>query len=311
MKKKITIAIPAFKGLFLKECLDSVLAQDYSNYEILIVDDCSPDNLDCIVAQYKNDKIRYFRNDKNFGAEHVVHNWNKCLELATGDYIICMGDDDKLKSNCLSDLMELIIKYPHLDIYYSMTELIDEHSHVFRVLERREERESVYDMIWNRWNGGSMFIGNYCFKVDSLRERGGFYNLPFAWGSDAISAYEAALKNGIANTQEVGFQYRQNRHSISRHFDNIEGKVNAILLEKKWFAEFFRQIPTNSHDRAILEKLKEKYDDHFIHMLCADIIYGISHRPISQTKYWIVNRKKLGLPTWNLVKCFIHGIFGI
>ena len=123
---KFSVTIPAFKDRFLKEAIDSILAQTYRNYEIVIVNDASPYNLDAIVNLYSDSRIRYFKNKKNCGAKDVVDNWNICLNHATGDYLICMGDDDKLTPCCLQVYADMINKYPDLDLYHTRTEIIDE-----------------------------------------------------------------------------------------------------------------------------------------------------------------------------------------
>ena len=64
---KYTIAIPAFKKQYLKECIDSALNQSYRNFEIIIVNDASPENLDQIVNQYSDSRIHYYRNEIGFG----------------------------------------------------------------------------------------------------------------------------------------------------------------------------------------------------------------------------------------------------
>lgn len=83
---KFSVTVPAYKAQFLAECIDSILAQTYKNFELIIVNDASPQDLDSIVSKYDDPRIRYYKNKVGFGAEHVVGNWNKCLEYATGDY---------------------------------------------------------------------------------------------------------------------------------------------------------------------------------------------------------------------------------
>jgi len=61
---KFSVTIPAYKDRYLKETIDSVLAQTYQNYEIVIVNDASPYNLDSIVQQYTDPRIRYFNHFK-------------------------------------------------------------------------------------------------------------------------------------------------------------------------------------------------------------------------------------------------------
>ena len=109
---KFTIAIPAFKARYLCNAIESCLNQTFSDFEIVVVDDASPENIASVVEKFDDNRIRFFRNDKNFGAIDVVDNWNKCLEYAKGEYIICMGDDDRLKPCCLEEFAKLMEKYP-------------------------------------------------------------------------------------------------------------------------------------------------------------------------------------------------------
>ncbi|HFZ0442388.1 TPA: glycosyltransferase family 2 protein, partial [Raoultella ornithinolytica] len=112
MNPKFTIGIPAYKASFLKECIDSILSQTFHDFELIIVNDASPENLDTIISSYNDKRIHYFKNEKNCGAENVIDNWNKCLSYANGDYFILMGDDDKLDVNYLSEFNKLISEHP-------------------------------------------------------------------------------------------------------------------------------------------------------------------------------------------------------
>ena len=95
-----SIIIPAYKPNFLKECIDSILAQTYEDFELIIVNDDSPYDLDSIIGLYNDLRICYHKNRTNYGAIDMVNNWNHCLEFVTGEYVINMGDDDKLLPNC-------------------------------------------------------------------------------------------------------------------------------------------------------------------------------------------------------------------
>lgn len=303
-----SVTVPAYKSSFLKECIESVLAQTYIDYELIIVNDHSPEDLDKIVNSLHDDRIQYFKNEIGFGAEHVVGNWNKCLGYAKGDFIVCMGDDDQLKPNFLADLYELIKKYPDLDVFYSRTEIIDEKSETIKILEERPKRESVYEMIDKRKKGRNMFIGDYCYRTSVLREKGGFYDLPFAWGSDAITAYMMAGQKGIANTQEVGFQYRVNRQTISSSTSNVEGKMAAIYLERQWFQDFYQQKPVQEKDYELYLELKKCNDRYFEKMAAGDLIRDISQSPFKASVKWLKNYHRFGFSLPFLFRCICHGI---
>jgi glycosyltransferase involved in cell wall biosynthesis len=306
-----SVTIPAFKSSFLKECIESVLAQTYIDYELIIVNDHSPEDLDVIVNGFHDDRIKYYKNEIGFGAEHVVGNWNKCLEYAKGDFIICMGDDDRLTPNFLADLNELIKKYPVMDVFYSRTEIINEKSEIVKVLEERPERESVHEMIQRRKEGRSMFIGDYCYRTSVLREKGGFYDLPYAWGSDAITAYMMADQKGIANTREPGFQYRVNSQTISSSSSNIEGKMEAIMKERNWFRNFYEIIPVDDNDRVLYQSLKSDNDGYFERMASGDLIKDIANHPLASSFKWLRKGSRYGLSLSFVLKCIAHGVFKV
>lgn len=303
-----SITVPAYKSFFFAQCINSVLSQDYTEFELIIVNDNSPEDLESIVYSFTDERIRYYKNEVGFGAVHVVGNWNKCLEYAKGDFIVCMGDDDRLKPNFLSDLYDLIQKYPELDVFYSRTEIINERSETVRILETRPERESVYEMILRRKEGRSMFIGDYCYRTSILREKGGFYDLPYAWGSDAITAYMMAGQKGIANTAKVGFQYRVNSQTISRDISNVEGKMEAIWKEKQWFDEFYKIMPSNEIDLELYQELHDDNNSYFERMAAGDLIRNISASPIHNSLKWLRHRRKYDLRLIYLLKCIFHGI---
>lgn len=249
-----SIIIPAYKQKFFKECIDSILAQTYKYFELIIVNDDSPEDLDAIIKSYSDPRIRYYKNRKNCGAIDVVDNWNICLSYTIGDYVICMGDDDKLLPNCLEVYNNLIAEYPGRGIYHAWTEIIDENSQLIRTQNIRPIEEDVYSFIWHRWHGREQFIGDFLFETKRLKANGGFYKLPLAWGSDDITAVIAAKDNGIINSQIPIFQYRVNSQTISKS-SNFELKLKAINIEEDWYNNF---LSKHSNDEKRLRKNREK-----------------------------------------------------
>lgn len=263
--RKFSILIPAYKSKYLKECIESILNQSYTYFEVIVVDDCSPENISEIVSTFKDERIIYKRNERNCGAVNVVDNWNKCLNLVTGDYVICMGDDDVLLSNCLADYNSLINEHPGLNVYHAFTQVIDEYSNIIRNQESRPSVEGVYSMIWHRWRGGRIqFIGDYLFRTSFLKQNEGFYKLPLAWGSDEMTGYLAAIEGGIANASHPMFQYRQSRITITSS-GNSYYKLLALFENKAWFVEFLKEEPSkdNSIEYVYWEMLKNDLDKYF------------------------------------------------
>ena len=298
---KFSITIPAYKDKYLKETIDSVLAQTYQNYEIVIVNDASPYDLDNIVRKYTDPRIRYFKNVKNCGAKDVVDNWNICLSYATGEYLICMGDDDNLTPRCLQDFADLIEKYPKLDLYHTRSEVIDDNSNFVCTLEERPEWESVYSLMYNP---RSTHLGDWLFRTSTLRKNGGFFKLPYGWQSDDISAFIAAESHGVANTKNIGFQYRGNGLSISHDLTCIEDKIEAVRFSIEWRLNFVKNKQTNNkEDLHLIELIKRDALTEGYHDIDDMIEFDIRKKIWSRTWFWLWHRGKHGISLKRLLRC--------
>ncbi len=281
----ISILIPAYKKKYLKECIQSIIKQTYENWEIIILNDKSPQNLESVVGLFLDDRIKYYKNEKNVGAINLVDNWNKCLSYAEGDYVMCIGDDDVLLPNCIEEYSKLILKHPGLGVYHAWTEIIDEKGKFIRLLDARPERESVYSLIWHRWNGRTQFIGDFLFHTETLRKLGGFHKLPLAWGADDISVYIAAKDGGIANSQNVMFQYRSSQDTIT-NTGNVELKVEAIQGEKEWINQFLEQKPNNKLYQKFHTLITEKKDRHYHQKMLYLMRVDFRKHGLIRLRYW-------------------------
>ena len=311
MTQKIlfSILIPAYKIQFLKDCIDSVLSQTYDNFELIIVDDASPQDLFSVVSHYNDSRIRYYRNEVGFGALNVVGNWNKCLEYASGDYVICMGDDDMLTTSCLDDYYSLIKKYPDLNVYHTRTILIDEKSQICDIQEQRPEFETGYSLWWHRWNGRlKQYIGDFLYRRIHLVEQGGFYNLPLAWASDDITAVRAALPLGIANCQKPGFQYRVSSVTISSS-SNERIKAKATELEQGWYVDVLENADISDPvDKIIITLLKNEIKNHFRWKFFQNMNNDIKKSPLNAV-YWYKQRKNYGIKIKEILLSILRYLF--
>ena len=90
----VSIITPNYNcSRFITETIESVLAQTYTNWEMIIVDDCSTDNSYQISLEYsqKDSRIKVYKNDKNSGA---AFSRNSALDIAQGEYIAFLDSDD-------------------------------------------------------------------------------------------------------------------------------------------------------------------------------------------------------------------------
>ena len=105
---KVSVAIATYNGAsYIKEQLDSILAQTYLIYEIIIVDDCSSDETWDILVQYtaNNNSIKIFRNEVNLGG---TKSFEKAIRACSGDYIALADQDDVWLTEKIATLVEKI-----------------------------------------------------------------------------------------------------------------------------------------------------------------------------------------------------------
>lgn len=260
---QFTITIPSYKTQYLRECIDSVLGQTYEDFEVIILNDASPEDVGGIVHSYTDTRIRYFENEKNVGAVDLVDNWNKCLELAKGNYIICIGDDDMLMPDCLEQYAEMIVKYPHVDLFHARSFRINEKSELIAVSQGYSEHEHVFQFMLHRLNYGIQFIGDFCYRTETLRKMGGYFRLPLAWGTDDITAYKAAKDRGVVNIQKPSFCYRTNQKSITNS-GNIPLKLEAVDKMLSWYRAFIVNTKTvDTTDELCKKELEERLGSFF------------------------------------------------
>lgn len=295
---RYSILIPAYKAKYLKECIDSILAQTYDKFELIIVNDASPEDLTSIINQYNDNRIRYYVNEKNCGAIDVVDNWNKCLSYANGDYVICMGDDDKLLPNCLEGYNKLMDQFPNLGLYHAWTEIINEKSNVVAMQQPRPLFEGVYSLACGRIIDQRLqYIGDFAFETKRLRDAGGFYKIPLAWGSDCISAYIAARETGVANSQEPLFQYRRSAINITTG-GNVDIKIQSIKDNMKWLNEFISIEPDkkNIAEYTYWLMLKNKLPTIRIQWLASEVMFDMMRNgKIKKLFYWLFHGRKYGI----------------
>lgn len=304
-----SILIPAYKASFLKEALESVLSQTFDDYEVIIVNDNSPENIDDIVHMFNDKHIRYYKNKKNCGAENVVDNWNICLSYAHGDYVVCMGDDDKVKPNFLEEYYKLIIKYPNVNVFHSRIEIIDEKSNVIRLCSKKTEFESIYLMLLHRWEGYLQYIGDFLFKKEALLKEGGFYKIPYGLGSDDITVTLVGKEDGIVNVEIPTFQYRSSRKTISSS-GNERKTIHSIILNEKWYYNFLTNfIPIDKNDQLTRNKLLNKIERRFNKLKYIIMVSSFQKGIFSNLKYWIQNRNEMHIPIITIAKAFASGLY--
>lgn len=168
---KISISIPQYNRInYLLKSLKLIEQQTYHNIEVVISDDCSSDDTESVITslvpQYKY-PIIYSRNKINLGYDR---NYRKCVELATGDYVIVIGNDDSINGEkSISFLVDFLIKsnYPEIGFCNCIEERLG------NKLMKRAFSTSVLgsgtDIAFKHYSCFS-FVGGLIYKKESFDE---------------------------------------------------------------------------------------------------------------------------------------------
>lgn len=232
MKPLISICIPTFNGeKYLSQCLNSILAQEFGDIEILIVDDHSTDRTIDIIQNYagQDRRIRLEKNPVNLG---LVQNWNRCLELAQGEWIKFVFQDDLLEPNCLNTLLSS--SQPNSTIIYCRRNLIFESGVSKEIKEEYLKLLSVVNQVFSGLTYISSskyceavldFIYNPCFNLigeptsvmfhRNVISRFGMFNPHIIQICDEEFWTRIAVNTGLIYVEENLANFRIHKHSTS------------------------------------------------------------------------------------------------
>src|SRR5574344_460016 len=238
---KFSFVIPAFKIKYLNRVIESILNQTYQSFELIVVNDASPENLSMIVNSYNDERLSYYENEVNIGKHDLIENWNQCVDYAKGEYLILASDDDVYLPNFLQDIYYLICKNPFCDVFRGRVQRINSLEIVTSVDYLYPEFMSQSEYIYYWAKGMIKCISNYVFRREHFLNKGKFIKFPLAWFSDD-STVIVMSENGVVSTKDTVFQFRSSDINIS--MDNkahsLVIKLSAINLFYQWIFDYLK-----------------------------------------------------------------------
>lgn len=291
MTPKVSIAIPAYKSMFLRQAIESVLRQTFSDWELVIVNDVSPEPVSEIVKEYTDTRIRYYVNETNIGMDDPAVNWNRCLELAQGEFFCLLCDDDYYEPAFLEEMLALTDKYPDVSVFRSRAKIIDENNQVLDYYPSSPEWESGPDYIWHKESDvRRQTISEFLFRRKHIFDLGGYSSLPKAWFADEMSVYRFAQKNGIASVNHSLCLFRISKLNISCNDGRyIKQRVEACNIFFEWLEQFITRWD-EEYARLVLEKSASRKKScmvsYLTHASWCDFIFLWRHRKTARYRIY-------------------------
>ena len=194
---------------FLRQALDSLLAQDYADFELIISDNASEDATEQICLEYaaRDPRVRYHRNETNVGSGE---NFNRVFRLSCGEYFMWAAGHDLWAPTFISRCVGVLEKDPSVVLCYPLTQYIDTTGKQLSVVgSNLDTRNCTLLGRFNLavWEGRTGFIIYGVIRSNSLRQTRLFRKV---WGPDILLLTELSLLGSFANIPETLFYGRDN-----------------------------------------------------------------------------------------------------
>jgi glycosyltransferase involved in cell wall biosynthesis len=231
----ISVCIPVYNcRAHIAEAVDSVLHQTFSDFELIIIDNCSTDGTYELLQDYSDPRIRLVRNDTNIGA---CGNWNRALNESSGRYVKLVCADDVLYPTCLERQLDILESHDNKLLMVNCSrDIIDESGR--KVMVRRYPgtggRVKGHDVIRKVVRRGTNIIGDVAavmFRREIIEGSSGFDGtLPYVID---IDFWIRVLRNGdLYVINETLSAYRVSRGSWSLSIADSQTSDFSALVDK-------------------------------------------------------------------------------
>jgi glycosyltransferase involved in cell wall biosynthesis len=235
----VSIITPTYNHeKFIRQCIESVLAQTYPHWEQIIIDDDSTDETGEIVAQYKDRRIKYLRQN-NLGIWKLSRTYNKALRCSQGELIGILEGDDfwppyKLEKQIAAfERQEVVLSWGKAAITNSKGRIIMVSPKGLKWFRNRSKEEILKKLLFQNFIPACTVM---CRK-DALMSIGGFKQPEYAPYIDYPTWLELCLQGNFSSVDEIMGYWR-------RHERQVSITMRTTMVEAgKYSIDFFRQMP--------------------------------------------------------------------
>ncbi|MBU1046181.1 glycosyltransferase [Patescibacteria group bacterium] len=234
---KITVLMPVFNGeKYLKEAIESVLNQTFTNFEFLIINDGSTDSTEKIIKSYSDSRIKLINNKKNIG---VIRSLNKGLSLSKGEYIARMDADDISLPKRLEIQVEFMDKNPQIGIAGAWAKIIGEKK--IRCSKPIVNQEKIKIALLFKC---PMIHPSVIIRKNFLVKNNLNYNIKYKHAEDYDLWTRAIKYFPITNIKKTLIQYRIHDSNISKTQSNNQNET-ATQIRVRQLKENLKINPTD------------------------------------------------------------------
>jgi glycosyltransferase involved in cell wall biosynthesis len=226
---KLTVLMPVYNcEPYLREAIDSILQQTFSDFEFLIINDASTDASEEIILSYTDPRIKYVKNDVNL---RLVGTLNRGLDLIATPYMVRMDGDDVSTPDRLQKLFSYMESNPDIGVCGSFIETFGNDNTVWKY---DEDDEMIRPCIFYKSMIGH---ASAIFRMSVLNENGIRYSERHIHMEDRVMWLSLFHITKFHNLQEVLYKYRILEHNVT-----VMNRNSRIERSEKYFSEVFLSL---------------------------------------------------------------------
>lgn len=270
----VSVIIPVYNGAdYLRQAIESVLIQNYRNFELIIVNDGSTDATEQVVKAFDDSRIRYF-SQANAGPSAAR---NRAIRESQGRFIINLDHDDMLMPDHIAQLLAAYDRYPEADMIYCNTMLIREDGAPIR-LQKRKAYDRPEDLIGDLFQAGYPIIPFLTLIRRSVFDRIGYYDesLKVAEDYDMLRRFAAA---GLTARFYPGAVYLRRNREESQSKTATPEKARMHFSVMRRYLETFR--PDQLFPQVRWDTMRPEQKDYLLGCLAAKVFVTLGEQYVS------------------------------
>lgn len=249
----VSVVMPVHNGeLFLKEAINGILNQTHTNFELIIVENCSTDNSLEIIKTYNDHRIKIFV-EKECGS---VHAYNKGFREAKGEFVVIHDQDDLSFPSRIEKQLKFL-KSHDLDLCGSGFEIVDYKGNFIKSINPPENQNEIIQTIF--YNLFSLFNPTVAMKISVLAKLN-YFNTEYSFGNDYDFILRALQNFKCGNSNEIHLKYRIHNRNFS--LQNVKERER---IDKEIGLKYFNEFSDRLNDKNfVLSKFYFFYGDYLL-----------------------------------------------
>lgn len=219
----VSVIIPVYNAeKYLREAIDSIIAQTFDNWELILLNDGSTDNSLEIARGYNDQRIRILNSENNHG---LVYQLNRGINAALGQYIARLDADDRALPMRLQMQFDYLETHPEIALLGAAAEVIGSGE----IMKHSESRSDILIELLHR---NAFIHSTVMFRKSVYLAISNGFSEAYKYAEDYYMWQLFANNSGVANLNEILIEYRLHDQQVSRvHSDKLAACANKVQIE--------------------------------------------------------------------------------